>query len=417
MQHEWDPNPPSPRRMHYICTMNLKQSLQQRSLDIHDEIRQLRRTIHANPELAFEEYETSALVQSQLSALGIDFQDNVAKTGVVGFVRGMAPGKDKVIALRADMDALPILEANAVDYASTNPGKMHACGHDVHTSSLLGTAKLLQEHREHFSGTIKLLFQPSEEKLPGGAKVMIEEGALRNPDVQSIIGQHVQPYIDVGKIGMRKGIYMASADELYITIKGKGGHAAQPQNFVDPVMIMAQCVVSLQTVVSRMADPRLPSVLSFGKVVAEGATNIIPNEVQLIGTYRTMNEPQRARAHAMIKDIVLSTARAMGGDADVDILVGYPVLHNDEELGSRARNWVEDYVGPENVVNLDLWLAAEDFAWYTQEVPGCFYRLGTRNEAKGIVHGLHTPLFNIDEEALKLSTGLMAWMAIQELNS
>ena len=397
--------------------MNLKQSLQQRSLDIHDEIRQLRRTIHANPELAFEEYETSALVQSQLSALGIDFQDNVAKTGVVGFVRGMAPGKDKVIALRADMDALPILEANAVDYASTNPGKMHACGHDVHTSSLLGTAKLLQEHREHFSGTIKLLFQPSEEKLPGGAKVMIEEGALRNPDVQSIIGQHVQPYIDVGKIGMRKGIYMASADELYITIKGKGGHAAQPQNFVDPVMIMAQCVVSLQTVVSRMADPRLPSVLSFGKVVAEGATNIIPNEVQLIGTYRTMNEPQRARAHAMIKDIVLSTARAMGGDADVDILVGYPVLHNDEELGSRARNWVEDYVGPENVVNLDLWLAAEDFAWYTQEVPGCFYRLGTRNEAKGIVHGLHTPLFNIDEEALKLSTGLMAWMAIQELNS
>ena len=206
-------------------------------------------------------------------------------------------------------------------------------------------------------------------------------------------------------------------DEIYITIKGKGGHAAQPQNFVDPVMIMSQCVVALQTVVSRMADPRLPSVLSFGKIIADGATNIIPNEVQLIGTYRTMNEPQRARAHEMIQDIVNATAKSMGGSADVHILKGYPVLHNDEALGTRARTWVEDYVGKENVVDLDLWLAAEDFAWYTQEVPGCFYRLGTRNQAKGITHGLHTPLFNIDEDALKLSTGLMAWVAIQELQA
>ena len=393
--------------------MDLKTTLQQRSREIHSEVIDLRRTIHANPELAFEEYETSALVKRQLEALGIEYQEEVAKTGVVGFIRGK--GEGKVIALRADMDALPIIEDNDKPYISKNPGKMHACGHDVHTSSLLGTAKLLQEHRDHFSGTIKLIFQPSEEKLPGGASVMIQEGVLQNPSVESILGQHVQPFLDAGKIGIRRGMYMASADEIYLTIKGKGGHAAQPQAFIDPVIIMAEVLTSLQTVVSRMADPRIPSVLSFGKITAAGATNVIPNEVKLEGTYRTMDEKQRARAHRMIKDIAVNTARAMGGDAEINILKGYPVLHNDVELATRSRSWISDYVGEENVVDIDIWLAAEDFAWYTQEVPGCFYRLGTRNEAKGIVHGVHTPKFDIEEDALSLSTGLMAWLAIQEL--
>lgn len=395
--------------------MDLKSSLRQGALDIYDEVIQLRRTIHANPELAFEEYETAGLVKRQLEALGIDYEDQVARTGVVGYVKGK--GEGPVLALRADMDALPILEANAVEYASQNSGKMHACGHDVHTSSLLGTAKLLQKHREHFSGTIKLIFQPSEEKLPGGASVMIKEGVLSGKQpVRSIIGQHVQPYLDAGKIGMRRGMYMASADEIYLTIKGKGGHGAQPQTCIDPVVIMAQVISALQSVISRTGDPRSPSVLTFGKVIADGATNIIPNEVKLEGTFRAMEEGQRNRAHKMIQSIVLQTARGMGGDADVNIVRGYPALHNDEVLGTRCRDWVEGFVGTENVVDLDIWMGAEDFAWYTQEVPGCFYRLGTRNEAKGIVHGLHTPQFNIDEDAMKLSTGLMAWLAIQEAN-
>ncbi len=397
--------------------MNVQETLKQRAEEIFPDVIQLRRTIHQNPELAFEEHETSALVKSELEKWGIEYEENVAKTGVVGYVQGQGSGEDKVIALRADMDALPIHEANEVDYKSKNAGKMHACGHDVHTSSLLGAARLLQEQRAHFPGTIKLIFQPSEEKLPGGASVMIEEGVLANPNVTSIIGQHVMPYIDVGRIGMRKGIYMASADEIYFTVKGQGGHAAQPQNFIDPVIITAHIITQLQTVVSRMADPRIPSVISFGKVHAHGATNVIPNEVAVEGTYRTMNEGQRDKAHAMIADIIHHTAKSMGGSADINIVKGYPVLTNDEELGSRAREWVDSYVGPENVENLDLWLAAEDFAWYTQEVPGCFYRLGTRNVSKGIVHGLHTPQFNVDEDALRLSTGLMAWLAIQEQNA
>ncbi len=394
--------------------MDLKTSLQQRSQEIRDEVIDLRRTIHANPELAFEEYETSALVKRYLEKVGIEYDDQVAKTGVVGYVKGK--GEGKVIALRADMDALPIIEGNETFYRSRNPGKMHACGHDVHTSSLLGTAKLLQEHKDQFDGTIKLIFQPSEEKLPGGASVMIKEGVLQNPKVGAIFGQHVQPFLDTGRIGVCRGMYMASSDEIHLIIKGKGGHAAQPQSFVDPITIMAQVISTLQTVVSRMADPRVPSVLSFGRVTAAGATNIIPNEVHLEGTYRTMDEAQRDKAHKMIEDIVLGTTRSMGGDADLRIVKGYPVLFNDEELATRSRGWISEYVGEENVEDMDIWMAAEDFAWYTQEVPGHFYRLGTRNESRGIIHGVHTPKFDIDEDVLGLSTGLMAWLAIQELS-
>ena len=394
--------------------MDLKSKLRSRAQEIWQDTVTLRRQIHAHPELAFEEYVTSALVKSELAAAGIDFQENIAQTGVVGFVQG-GMGEGKTIALRADMDALPILEANAVDYASRVPGKMHACGHDVHTSSLLGTARLLQENRDQFAGTVKLIFQPSEEKLPGGASVMIAEGVLDNPRVSSIYGQHVMPGIAAGKIGMRRGIYMASADEIYLRIKGKGGHGAMPQACVDPVAIMAQVITSLQTVVSRMADPRLPSVLTFGKVIANGATNVIPDEVYLEGTYRCMDEPQRMRAHDMIARMAVEISRSMGGDAEIDIMKGYPVLVNDDALGERSRRWAEDFVGTENVQDLDLWMAAEDFAWYTHQVPGCFYRLGTRNEARGIIHGVHTPQFDIDETALSLSTGLMAWLAIQEL--
>lgn len=394
--------------------MDLKSRLHARAQEIKQDIIGLRRHLHAHPELAFEEWETSNLVKRELALAEIEFTDGIAKTGVVGYIHGgLGPGK--TVALRADMDALPILETNAVPYASKVPGKMHACGHDVHTSSLLGTARLLKENRHAFAGTVKLIFQPSEEKLPGGASVMIAEGVLDNPRVSSIFGQHVMPGIPAGKVGMRRGIYMASADEIYLRIRGKGGHGAMPQACVDPVVIMAQTLTTLQTVVSRMADPRLPSVLTFGKVIANGATNVIPDEVYLEGTYRCMDEPQRARAHQMIERICRDVAESMGGRAEIEIMKGYPVLVNDDLLGERARTWVEEFVGPENVQDLDLWMAAEDFAWYTHQVPGCFYRLGTRNEARGIIHGVHTPQFDVDENALGLSTGLMAWLAIQEL--
>ena len=388
--------------------------IKRKSESIFDEIVGIRREIHANPELAFEEYETAALVKRFLEKCGIPYQDEVAQTGVVGEIKGTGDGP--VLALRGDMDALPILEQNSFAHASRNEGKMHACGHDVHTSSLLGTAKILSELRSEFKGTIRLIFQPSEEKLPGGASVMIREGVLKSPDVHGILGQHVMPYIDCGKVGFRGGKYMASADEVYLRVKGKGGHGAHPQTTVDPIIITAQILTSLQTVVSRTIDPRIPAVLSFGKIIAEGATNIIPNEVYVEGTFRAMNEEWRSKAHQRIEEIATQVAQSMGATAEIEIRKGYPVLYNDEALTARSMEAAKEYLGPENVEELDLWLAGEDFAYYTHEVPGCFYRLGTRNESKGIVHGLHTPLFDIDEEALRISTGLMTWLAICELN-
>ena len=377
----------------------------------------MRRHIHAHPELSFEEQETSAYVKERLQALGMEVQTGFAGTGLVGLIYGEkreGDAESKTIALRADMDALPITEANEVPYKSTRKGVMHACGHDVHTASLLGTARILNELRAHFSGTVKLIFQPAEERVPGGASLRIRDGALERPHVAAIFGQHVLPYLETGKVGIRSGMYMASADEIYIRVKGKGGHAAHPATFVDPIAITAQILVGLQQVVSR-ADPRIPSVLSFGTIRGEGATNIIPDEVYVEGTFRTMDEAWRAKAHQKIESIIQLTAKAFGATAELEIRKGYPVLHNDEALSDRGRQFLEEYVGKENVVDLDLWMAAEDFAWYTHVVPGCFYRLGTRNEAKGIVHGLHTPLFDVDEEALRLSIGLMAWVALREL--
>ncbi|MEO0898892.1 MAG: amidohydrolase [Bacteroidota bacterium] len=394
--------------------MSLIEQIKHRSEEIFDEVIENRRHIHANPELSFEEAKTAAYVQQHLQQLGIPYKNDVGGHGVVGEITGLAEGPQKVLALRADMDALPIKEANEVPYKSKNPGVMHACGHDVHTSSLLGTAKILQELRAQFSGTIKLIFQPAEERFPGGASIMIQEGVLQQPNVQSILGQHVMPFIDCGKIGVRPGKYMASADEIYMKVKGKGGHAALPSTFIDPIMMTAQILTTLQQVVSR-SDTRIPSVLSFGKIIAEGATNVIPDEVYVEGTFRTMDEPWRAKAHDKIKDIVHMTAKALGGEVELEIRKGYPVLFNDEKLTLQSRDYIADYVGEENVIDMDLWMAAEDFAYYTHEVPGCFYRLGTRNENKGIVHGLHTPRFNIDENAMKISTGLMSWLAINHM--
>ncbi|GAB3827486.1 M20 family metallopeptidase [Pontibacter rugosus] len=329
-------------------------------------------------------------------------------------VKGKNPEK-RTIALRGDMDALPIVEANDVAYKSKVEGVMHACGHDVHTASLLGAARILQDLREEFEGTVKLVFQPGEEKFPGGASLMIKEGVLQNPAPASIVGQHVFPLLPAGKVGFREGMYMASADEIYITVKGKGGHAAMPESNIDPVLISSHLIVALQQIVSRHASPKVPSVLSFGKVEAKGATNVIPDEVKIEGTFRTMNEVWRKEAHQKIKKLAEGLCESMGGSCNIDIKNGYPFLQNDPVVTSIARQAAVTYLGEENVVELDLWMGAEDFAYYTQEVPACFYRLGTRNEARGITSGVHTPTFDIDETALETSIGLMAFIALQEL--
>lgn len=393
--------------------MNITQTIRSLAQAEFEHVVQLRRTLHAHPELAFEEHQTAALVAQELTRLGIPYRTGIAQTGVVGIIEGEQPGP--ILALRADMDALPILEANDVPYCSTIPGKMHACGHDAHTASLIGTAAILQQLKAHIRGTIHLIFQPSEEKHPGGASVMVKEGVLNQ--VHSIIGQHVMPMLPVGKVGIRSGMYMASADEIYITIHGKGGHGAQPHTTIDPVTIAAQVIIALQQVISRKADPRTPSVLTFGKIIANGATNVIPDEVELIGTFRTFDESWRMKAHEHIDAIVQGITQGFGGRATVNILKGYPVLYNDEQLTAQVRKGLSAYVGEAQLVDLDLWMASEDFAFYAQEIPGCFYRIGTRNEAKGITSALHTPTFNIDEEALQLSTGLMAFLALEQLNA
>ncbi|MEQ9465990.1 MAG: M20 family metallopeptidase [Ekhidna sp.] len=384
--------------------------------DAHfEDILAIRRHIHANPELSFEEYNTAKFIEEKLKEFGVSNVKRIAETGVTFCLEGK--GKGKTIALRADIDALPITEANDVPYKSKNVGVMHACGHDVHTSSLLGVAKILSQLTDHFKGTIKFIFQPAEEKSPGGASILIKEGILQNPIPEKILGQHVMPLIPEGKVGFRPGKYMASADEIYLTVKGKGGHAAMPETFIDPIAIASQIIVSLQQVVSRMANPKIPSVLSFGKIAGGNVNNVIPDEVKIDGTFRTFDEEWRKQALQKIKDISTSIASSMGATCEVDISAGYPFLVNDEEYTLRNMEAAKAYLGEENVVELDLWMAAEDFAFYTHEVPGCFYRLGTRNESKGIVSGVHTPTFNIDENALKTGMGLMSYLAIHELNS
>lgn len=393
---------------------NIKHEIQQLAKEFFAEIVDIRRHLHRNPELSFEEYNTSAFVKAVLDKIGIPYT-SMANTGVVALLKGDLPS-DKVIALRADMDALPITEVEGRPYGSQNKGVMHACGHDVHTSSLLGVAKILYALKSKFGGTVKLIFQPGEEKLPGGASLMIKEGVLTNPEPNAVIGQHVMPFIEVGKVGFRAGQYMASCDELFMTVRGRGGHGAQPHQNIDPIAITAQIISALQQVVSRFADPRIPTVLSWGKIVGNGATNIIPNEVYLEGTFRTFNEEWRAAAHDKIVKIATGIAESMGASCDIEVRKGYPYLVNEPQLTSAARKAAEEYLGAENVVDLDLWPAAEDFSYYSQVANACFYRLGTGNKAKGIQSAVHTPTFDIDEDALEIGMGLMTFIAITQLN-
>lgn len=394
--------------------MDLIKIIKQKAEDYKSEVIAIRRHLHQHPELSFEEYNTADFIEIKLKEYGITNQQRIVKTGIIALIEGKNPSK-KVIALRADIDALPILETNKVDYKSMNDGVMHACGHDVHTSSLLGVARILNELKYEWEGTVKLIFQPGEEKIPGGASLIIKEGGLKNPKPSGIIGQHVYPQLEAGKVGFKSGMYMASADEIYVTVKGKGGHAALPQLNIDPVLITSHIIVALQQIVSRAAHPTIPSVLSFGKILGNGATNIIPDEVKLEGTFRTMNEEWREEAHVKMKKMAENIAEGMGGTCDFEIKKGYPFLVNDENLTEGSKIAAIEYLGADKVVDLDLRMTAEDFAYYSHILPGCFYRLGIKNENKQINSGLHTSTFNIDEDALETSIGLMSWLAINEL--
>ena len=394
--------------------MSIDLKIKQLAKDYAAEVVANRRYLHINPELSFQEYNTAKFVAQKLKDIGLNPQEGIANTGVVAIIEGRNPSS-KVIGLRADMDALPIFEKNDVPYKSQNEGVMHACGHDAHTSSLLGTAKILHQLREDFEGTIKLIFQPAEEKAPGGASIMIKEGVLENPSLTSMLGQHVAPNIPVGKIGFREGMYMASTDEIYMTIKGKGGHGAMPDQLIDPVLIASHVIVSLQQIISRNRKPANPSVLSFGRFIADGVTNVIPNEVTIQGTFRCMDEEWREDGLRRMKKMAEGITEAMGGVCEFEIVKGYPFLKNHPELTRRIKAEATTFMGQENVIDLDLWMAGEDFAFYSQVVDSCFYRLGTRNEARGIISGVHTPTFDIDEAALEIGPGLMSWLAIREL--
>ncbi|MGZ3851884.1 MAG: M20 metallopeptidase family protein [Flavisolibacter sp.] len=367
---------------------------------------QVRHHLHAHPELSYQEFETSKYIQEKLAEFNISFRTK-ASTGVVGLIEGKNP-QSRIVALRADIDALPIEEQNDVPYKSTNKGVMHACGHDVHTSCLLGAAKILQETKGEWEGTVKLIFQPGEEKNPGGASLLIKEGVLENPKPEAIFALHVNPQLEVGKLSFRPGKVMASADELYFTIRSKGGHAAAPQLTCDTILVASHLVVALQQVISRNSDPLSPSVLSITSFQGGYTTNVIPTEVKLMGTFRAMDEAWRFKAHNIIRRLSTELVHSMGAEIDLHIDVGYPAVINNEKLNDVAKGIAVQYMGADNVEETEIRLGAEDFGYYSQEIPGCFFRLGTANKAKGITAGVHTPLFNIDESSLEIGIGMMA---------
>ncbi len=389
----------------------LKDKIQELAHRYADEFIAVRHHIHAHPELSYQEYETSAFIQEKLKGWGIPFEVK-AGTGVVGLIEGKDPGS-RIVALRADMDALPITEENDVSYKSLNPGIMHACGHDVHTTCLLGAAKILNETKEEWTGSVKLIFQPGEEKNPGGASLLIKEGVLQDPAPERIFALHVHPGLETGRLSFRGGMVMASADEIYITIKGKGGHAASPHFTADTILIASHLVVSLQQIISRNNSPFNPSVLSITSFQGGNTTNVIPSEVKLMGTFRAMNEEWRFAVHELIRKQVKELVAAMGAEADIHIDVGYPFVLNNEALNDKARALGEDYMGAANVETTELRMGAEDFAYYSHQIPGCFFRLGVGNKAKGISAGVHTPTFNIDEKAIETGMGMMAFLGVQ----
>ncbi len=382
---------------------------------LYPDIVAIRQDLHQHPELSFQEKRTSKKVADFLTTHGITYTTGWAGYGIVATIQGDHSGP--TVMLRADMDALPITEQNDVAYKSIHHGVMHACGHDVHTSSLLGAAAILQQHKQNLYGTIKMIFQPGEEKLPGGASIMIKEGLFKDGAPKWVLGQHVHPPLEAGHVGFRNGLYMASADELYITVHGKGGHAATPHLCIDPIVTAAKLITTLQEIISRRLDPFSPAVLTIGKIYSDGgATNVIPDTVHLEGTLRAMNETWRMEAHQQIKNLVEKTCQAAGCTSETNIVVGYPCLINDDDITEKCRQSAIAYLGENYVHELPQRMTSEDFAFYSQEAPSCFYRLGTgwTDPEKNIP--VHSSRFNINELALKSGMGLLAFIALSDLS-
>lgn len=379
-----------------------------------------RRHLHQHPELSFQEYRTSEYLRKALRSANIAFTFGHVKTGILALIRGKNPGK-KTILLRADMDALPIQEKNSVPYCSVNDGIMHACGHDVHSACALGAALILQDLREEFEGTIKIMFQPGEELLPGGASLMIKEGALDHPRVDKAIALHVFPEMEAGKLGFREGMYMASTDELYVTVSGKGGHAAMPANYKNPLIAASDFLLQVQqhfmspNIQEELQSTGRPTVVAFGRIEGLGATNVIPQTVSLAGTFRTMNEAWRKEVHLQLQEIATRVAAKHDQEITVRVDLGYPFLVNDPALTKRCVEAAGELHGVENISELPLRMTAEDFAFISQRVPSCFFRLGTGNKERGIISGVHTDTFDIDESALRVGMETLAWLAISEL--
>lgn len=385
-----------------------------------ENIRAVRRHLHRHPELSFKEHHTSLFLQEQLSKKNIAFKSGYAGgTGIVATIQGKNPGKNSIL-LRGDMDALPIQEANKVPYASSHQGLMHACGHDVHSACALGAAFILNDLKDEWEGTVKIMFQPGEEVLPGGASLMIKEGVLDG--VQKALALHVFPSLPAGKLGFRKGMYMASTDELYLTVNGKGGHAAMPAEYINPLIIASEILLTINTAfmepgaLNHTAGRDIPTVVAFGKIEGKGATNVIPSAVQVAGTLRTLNENWRAEVHQRLHELVETVSQKYGITSSLRIEKGYPFLVNDETFTGTCSQAASQLIGQANVVELPLRMTAEDFAFISQKVPSCFFRLGTSGPGNAHQSGVHTPTFDINEQALETGMAAMAWLAIVGLN-
>ena len=387
--------------------LELKKVITTKVSAIYEKIKGYREHLHQNPELSYKEFNTMEYVAAKLKDIGIPYEKGVTETGIIGIIRSSKHSENQAcIGLRADLDALPIQEQNTAAYKSKVDGIMHACGHDVHTSILLGAAEILFELREYLEHPVKLIFQPGEEKNPGGASLLIEAGVLENPKVKEMYALHVFPELEVGKLGMRSGLYMASCDELHLEIIGVGGHGAMPEKCINPILIGSEFIIEAQNIIHKSCPKEVPCVISFGHFDALGATNVIPERAEIKGTFRTMNEEWREKAAILLMDLANNLENKYKGNVNLEISKGYPFLKNDEELTEKLKAKFESFFGPKNIEGLALRMTSEDFSFYSQTIPVCFFRLGVGNKEKGIIYSVHHPKFDIDSACLK--TGMLA---------